>query len=141
MIEAMGNLIKVYQDDYLDIDRYVAIMSVGSEKKDNNLVIEYGEKVMKIQKISSSNAQSPFVELALYEAYIQKENYNRAYDVIKSLDTLELSKENRARQKYLLGNVLSKLWRDAAAQKAYQESIDADKDSAWAQLAKSAKAL
>ena len=96
---------------------------------------------MKIQKISSSNAQSPFVELALYEAYIQKENYNRAYDVIKSLDTLELSKENRARQKYLLGNVLSKLWRDAAAQKAYQESIDADKDSAWAQLAKSAKAL
>ena len=96
---------------------------------------------MKIQQISVSHAQSPFVEFALYEAYIQRENYKRAYEVVKSLDTLELSKENRARQKYLLGNVLTKLWKDEAAQKAYQEAIDADKESAWAQLAKSAKAL
>ncbi len=141
MIEAITNLLKVYKDDYLDIDRYVAIMTVGSDKKDNNLVIEYGEKIMKIQQISVSHAQSPFVEFALYEAYIQRENYTRAYEVVKSLDALELSKENRARQKYLLGNVLSKLWKDEAAQKAYQEAIDADKESAWAQLAKSAKAL
>jgi tetratricopeptide (TPR) repeat protein len=141
MIEAITNLLKVYKDDYLDIDRYVAIMTVGSDKKDNNLVIEYGEKIMKIQQISVSHAQSPFVEFALYEAYIQRENYKRAYEVVKSLDTLELSKENRARQKYLLGNVLTKLWKDEAAQKAYQEAIDADKESAWAQLAKSAKAL
>ncbi|MDD5399734.1 MAG: tetratricopeptide repeat protein [Sulfurimonas sp.] len=139
MIEAITNLIKVYKDDYVDVDRYVAIMVVGSNKKDNNLVIEYGEKIMKIQKISVSHAQSPFVEFALYQAYIDRENYNRAYEVIKSLDTLELNKSDRSRQKYLLGNILTKLWKDKDAQKAYQEAIDADKNSAWAQLAKSAK--
>jgi tetratricopeptide (TPR) repeat protein len=141
MIESITNIIKVYQDDYLDIDRYVAVMTVGSDKKDTNLVIEYGEKIMKIQKSSASHAQSPLVEFALYEAYIHRENYNRAYEVIKSLDDIDLSKENRSRQKYLLGNVLTKLWKDAAAQKAYQDAIEADGNSAWAQLAKSAKAL
>ena len=52
---------------------------------------------------------------------------------------MELDKQTRARQKYLLGSVLSKLWRDEEAQVAYQQSIEADPESAWAKLAKSAK--
>ncbi len=140
-IEAVAKVVNAYGDDYADIDRYVAVMAVGSDKKDNNLVVEYGEKVMKIQRASGSNPQSPFVEFTLYWAYNEKEDYNRALEVIKSLDAIELDKTQKARQKYLLGNVLSKLWRDEEASKAYQEAIDADPTSAWAGLAKSAKAL
>ncbi|PNV82308.1 MAG: flagellar protein [Sulfurimonas sp.] len=141
MIESITELIKAYKDDYRDIERYVAVMAVGSEIKDNNMVIEYGEKIMGIQESSDSHAQSPFVEFALYQAYSDKENYNRALEIIQSLDAVELSKNNRAIQKYLLGTVLEKLWRDDAAQKAYQAAIDAEPGSAWAELAKSAKAL
>lgn len=141
MIESIANIVKIYKEDYLDIDRYVAVMALGANKKDNNLVIEYGEKIMKIQQSSKSNAQSPFVEFALYQAYIDRENYNRALEVIKSLDKLKLNKNERSRQKYLLGSVLAKLWKDEEASKAYQEAIDADKTSAWAGLAKSAKGL
>lgn len=141
MIESIVALTKVYRDDYRDIERYVAVMAVGSDIKDNNLVIEYGEKIMAIQKSSDSYAQSPFVEFALYGAYIEKEDYNRALEVISSLDALELDATQRARQKYLLGSVLEKLWRDDESQKAYQEAIDAAPESAWAELAKSAKAI
>jgi tetratricopeptide (TPR) repeat protein len=141
MIESINTVVKVYQNDYLDIDRYVAVMAVGSNKKDNNLVIEYGEKVMNIQKTSASRPQSPFVEFTLYQAYIEKENYNKALDAIKLLNTFELNKNQRARQKYLLGSVLEKLWKDEEASKAYQEAINADPASAWAKLAKSAKGL
>ncbi|MGE4396898.1 MAG: flagellar protein [Sulfurimonas sp.] len=141
MIESIVALTKVYRDDYRDIERYVAVMAVGSDIKDNNLVIEYGEKIMAIQQSSDSYAQSPFVEFALYGAYIEKEDYNRALEVISSLDALELDATQRARQKYLLGSVLEKLWRDDASQKAYQEAIDAAPESAWAELAKSAKAI
>ncbi len=141
MIESIVALTKVYRDDYRDIERYVAVMAVGSDIKDNNLVIEYGEKIMAIQKSSDSYAQSPFVEFALYGAYIEKEDYNRALEVISSLDALELDATQRARQKYLLGSVLEKLWRDDESQKAYQEAIDAAPESAWAELAKSAKAM
>lgn len=141
MVESMVHVIKEFGEDIVDIDRYVSMISVGSNKKDNNLVIEFGEKIMKIQKSSASNAQSPFVEFTLYQAYLDKENYNKALEVIKSLDDVELNKSDRARQKYLLGNVLSKLWKDTAAQKAYQEAMEADPTSAWAALAKSAKAL
>jgi len=141
IIESIANVLENYGEDYVDIDRYAAVMGVGSTKKDNNLIIKYGEKVLKIQKSSASHPQSPFVEFALYEAYMQKQEFTKALDVIKMLDTVELDKNQRSRQKYLLGNVLAKLWRDADAGKAYQDSIDADPKSAWAGLAKSAKEL
>ena len=141
MISAIVNVQKVYGLDYKDLDRYALVMSIGSEKKDDNIVIEYGSEVMKIQISSASNPQSPFVEFTLYQSYTNRQNYNQALEVIKSLDTVELNKSDRARQKYLLGTIYSKLWRDEEAMKAYQDSIDADSTSAWAKLAQGAKEI
>ncbi len=114
-------------------------MAIGSDRRDDNLVLKYGHEVMKIQKNSDSYAQSPFVEFALYQAYINRENYNKALETIKSLDIVELSKRDRSSQKYLLGSTYEKLWRGDEAQVAYQESIKADASSAWAKLAEGAK--
>ncbi|MCD6189969.1 MAG: flagellar protein [Sulfurimonas sp.] len=141
MISAIVDVQKVYGLDYKDLDRYASVMSIGSDKKDDNIVIEYGGEVMKIQTSSSSHPQSPFVEFTLYQSFTNIQNYNKALEVIKSLDTVELSKSDRSRQKYLLGTVYSKLWRDEEATKAYQESIDADSTSAWAKLAQGAKEI
>jgi tetratricopeptide (TPR) repeat protein len=141
MIVSIAEIEKVYKLDYKDLDRYVAVMTVGSERKDSNLVIEYGEKVVKIQNQSDSYPQSPFVEFTLYQAYLDKDRNNDALDIIKSLDNRKLKSVDRARQKYLLGSILEKLWRDDDAQIAYQEAIDADKDSAWAKLAEGAKGI
>ncbi len=141
MLSAIVDVQKVFGLDYRDIDRYASVMAIGNDKKDDNIVIKYGSEVMKIQTSSSSNPQSPFVEFTLYQAYINIQNYNKALEVIKSLDSVELSKSDRARQKYLLGTVYSKLWRDEEAMKAYQESIDADSTSAWAKLAQTAKEI
>ena len=58
---------------------------------------------------------------------------------MKSLDSVEIKKSDRARQKYLLGSIYEKLWRDEEAQKSYEEAIEADSSSAWAKLAKGAK--
>ncbi len=141
MIESMAKIVEIYGENYLDSDRYTAMMTAGGNIKDTNLVIAYGEKILRIQKSSGSLAQTPFVEFALYEAYTQKGEHAKALDVIKILDTVELNKNQRARQKYLLGSVLAKLWRDTESDKAYQEAINADPASAWAGLAKSAKGL
>jgi len=141
MISAIVNVQKVYGLDYKDLDRYASVMAIGSDKKDDNIVIEYGGEVMKIQTSSSSNPQSPFVEFTLYQSFTNIQNYNKALEVIKSLDAVELNKSDRARQKYLLGTVYNKLWRDEEATKAYQESIDADSTSAWAKLAQGAKEI
>lgn len=141
MIDAMADIERVYNQDYIDIERYITVMSVGSDKKDSNLVIEYAKKVIDIQKASDSYAQSPFVEFTLYQAYIDIEDNNKALEVIKSLDERELDGAKRSRQKYLLGSVYDKLWRDDEAKQAYQEAIDADKSSAWAKLAEGAKSI
>ncbi|MDQ7046052.1 MAG: flagellar protein [Sulfurimonas sp.] len=129
---------KIFGKDYKDIERYIAVMTMGERSKDDNVVIKYGEEVVKIQNSSSSYAQSPFVEFTLYQAYLNKEELDKALKIIESLNTLELKKEIRARQKYLLATILEKLWRGEEAAIAYQEAIDADAASAWADLAKSA---
>ncbi|WP_373000718.1 tol-pal system YbgF family protein [Sulfurimonas sp.] len=139
MIESLASVQKVFGASYKDIERYIYVMAIGSDRNDDNLVLKYGNEVMKIQKSSNSYAQSPFVEFALYQAYINKEDFNKALEIIKSLDTVELSKGDRSRQKYLLGAIYEKLWRGEEAQVAYQESIDADAASAWAKLAEGAK--
>ncbi len=126
---------------YKDIDRYADVMTIGSEIKDNNIVIKYGQKIMKIQKESNSNPQSPFVEFTLYQAYLSKEDYNKALDIILSLDKIDLKKTTRSRQKYLLGTIYTRLWRDDEATQAYNESIKADENSSWAKLSKSAMEL
>ncbi|MEN4052742.1 MULTISPECIES: tetratricopeptide repeat protein [Sulfurimonas] len=138
MIDAMAKIEEVFGFDYKDIDRYVAMVSLGSELKDDNMIIKYASKVMDIQNRSQAHAQTPYIEFALYSAYMNKNEFNKAYKVIASLNSVNLTNKQRARQKYLLGMVLSKLWRDEDATKAYSEAIEADPNSAWAKLAKSA---
>lgn len=141
LITIMAKIEEIYGLTYKDIERYVSMLSIGSSTKDDNMVIKYAQKVVDIQNKSDSYAQSPYVEFALYQAYMNIENYYKAADTIESLNTIKLSKKERARQKYLLATVQSKLWRDADARKSYEESIEADPDSAWAELAKSALQL
>ncbi len=141
MINAIAKIETFYGLDYLDIERYVSMMSVGSKRKDNNLIINYASKVMDIQKSSNSSAQSPYVEFTLYQAYVEIEDYSKALGVISSLDSIVLSKTVRSRQKYLLGTIYAKMWRDDDAKLAYKESIEADSSSAWAELAKSAMGI
>jgi len=138
MITAMADIEDKFGLTYKDIERYIAVMSIGSDRKDDNMVIKYGSKVMQIQKSSKSTAQSPYVEFTLYQSYTNLEDFTKALDVIEGLDNITLKKKDRARQKYLLGTVLNKLWRDDEAKIAYEEAIKADADSAWAKLAKSA---
>ena len=138
LIDSMIEIQEIFGRDYKDIERYVEVMSIGNKNKDDNIVTKYGEEVMKIQNASSSYAQSPFVEFTLYQTYINLEELDKALKIIKSLDTVELNNSDRARQKYLLGTVYSKLWRESDATQAYTEAIKADPDSAWAKLAKSA---
>ena len=139
LLDVMMEIQNIFGSDYRDIERYVEIMSIGNKNKDNTLVIKYGEEVMKMQEESSSYSQSPFVEFTLYQTYLDLKDLEKALNVVKSLDTVELNKLDRARQKYLLGTIYSKLWREADAIKAYDEAIEANPDSAWAKLAKSAK--
>ena len=138
MISSMIEIENIYKLDYIDIERYVTMISIGSQIRDNNLVIDYAKKVMSIQTKSDSYTQSPFVEFTLYQSYIDKEKYNDALLVIKSLNNIELSNSKRARQKYLLGSVYDRLWQDDNAKEAYKKAIEVDENSAWAKLAQSA---
>jgi tetratricopeptide (TPR) repeat protein len=139
MLNLINKIQKVFGLSYKDLDRYVAMVSLGSQTGDDTMVIKYGKEALKIQQNSDSHAQSPFLEFTLYQAYNKQEKYNKALEIIKLLDTVKLTPEERSRQKYLLGTVLSKLWKDKEAKKAFEAAIKADPNSPWASLAKSAK--
>lgn len=141
MIEMMTNISDIYGTDFKDIERYVQMTTLGTTLKDDNIIITYAQKVMDLQRETSSYSQSPYIEFALYQAYLNKDNITGAMDTLYSLDDKELSKEQRARQKYLLGSLLQKQWRYDEAKEEFNKSIAADKDSAWAKLAVDAMKL
>ncbi|WP_373071526.1 tetratricopeptide repeat protein [Sulfurimonas sp.] len=139
MLNAVTDLEKVYGINHKDIERYVSVIGIGVDKKDNILIIKYAKDVIELQNSSKTYTQSPYVEFSLYEAYVDIEEFNKALEVIESLETIDLKPKDRVRQKYLLGSIYSKLWRDSEAIEAYNEVIKLDPNSAWAELAKSAK--
>lgn len=139
MIKSIIRLQKVFGLDYKDIERYIAVMNVGSQKKDSNIVIKYARDIMKLQERSKTYVQSPFVEFSVFESFMEKEDYNEALKIIKSLDSIELKSNDKARQQYLLGSVYTKLWRDKEAIAAFDEVVKLDPTSSWASLAKDAK--
>ncbi len=138
MIKAIMDIEKRFGVNYKDLDRFVSVMTIGFDNKDNNLLIKYGSYAMEIQTKAKAFPQSPLVEFTLYQVYMEMEDFNKALETIKSLDGVSIDKTQRARQKYLLGTVYSKLWRDEDAKKAYKESMEAEPTSPWGKLAKSA---
>lgn len=141
MIESILKVDEIFNSSYEDLARFAAVVNLASIKNDDSLVITYATKVMQIQKNSTTKPYSPSVEFALYDAYVNKKEYKNALEVIVSLDELELDKKDRSKQKYLLGNIYTKLWRDPEAKVAYDEAIKADEASPWAKLAKEANKL
>jgi tetratricopeptide (TPR) repeat protein len=138
MMQVMAKIEELFGINYKDISRYVAMISLGRDRGDDNMVIKYAKAVMKLQKAAKSYLQSPYIEFSLYDAYMDKKEYNKALSALHSLGRVALNKTQKAQAEYLKGVVLSKLWRDAAAKQAYKAAIKADPNSAWAKLAKSA---
>ena len=139
MVKTIQKIEELFGLDYKDINRYVDMVNVGVNQKDDNLIIKYGKKLYDLQNRIHSYAESPFIEFALYQAYMSKKMYKQSLQVIQSLiKNVTLPPEDRSRAKYLEGIVLEKLWKDTEAIKAYKKAIEADKNSAWAKLAQSA---
>ena len=138
MIEAITTIEKVFGLDFDDIDRYAQMVALGNRKKDDVMVENYAKKVIYLQEKKASYSQTPYVEFSLADALVKLNKNNEAIEVLKSLDEREISSEKRARQKYLLGSLLQKSAKTLAAKEAYQQSIEADKESAWGQLAQDA---
>ena len=141
MIKMIAIIEKQFPQSYKDLDRYTAMVGIGEAKKDDTLIIKYATKALAIEQKAKAYPQSPYLEFTLYGAYMNKGEFEKALDVIERLDSFDLAQKQRARQKYLLGNVYSKLWRDDEATQAYKAAIKADPTSAWADLAKSAMKL
>lgn len=142
---AMVKYIKGCEDafgsDFKDIERYSQMVLLGLKKKDNVMVQNYANKVMALQKRTATTTQSPFIEFTLAQVLIDQEKNKEALEVLKGLNTLKLTPERRSRQQYLIGSLAMKIGNKREARTAFNESIKADKKSAWGKLAKDALGL
>jgi tetratricopeptide (TPR) repeat protein len=135
MIAMMTKIVDAFGENFKDIERYTQMMGLGARMKDDNIIITYGEKVMNLQRKTSTYTQSPYAEFTTYQAYMNKGNSAKALDILFSLDKRALSKEQRARQKYLLGSLLQKKGKNSEAKAQFKKSVEASKESPWAKLA------
>jgi tetratricopeptide (TPR) repeat protein len=141
MIEGIKNIENVFGLDYQDIERYVQMIALGNRKKDDVMIENFAKKVIYLQEKKHAFSQSPYVEFALSDALVKLNKNSEAIEIIKSLDDRNISNAQRSRQKYMLGSMLQKSSKIAAAKEAYEQSMQADATSAWSALAKDALEL
>lgn len=141
MIDIMTKIMGLYGESFKDIERYVQMINLGSQLKDDNIIITYGNRVMELQRKTATYTQTPYVEFTTYQSYMNKNDLTRSLDTLYSLDKRALTKDQRARQKYLLGALLQKKGRTIEAKAQLKQAIAAQKDSPWAKLAQDALKL
>jgi predicted negative regulator of RcsB-dependent stress response len=105
------------------------------------MVQSYSNKVMALQKRTSTYTQSPFIEFTLAQSLMNQEKNKEALDVLKTLNDRKLSSETKSRQHYLIGSLAMKMGRNSEAKSAFNASIKANPASAWGKLAKDALGL
>ncbi len=141
MITAIKRIETAFGVAHADVERFTQMVTLGQREKDELLIENYASKVMTLQEKSKSYTQSPYIEFTLYDALVKLNKEAKALKVLTSLDARELTTEKRARQKYLMGALLQKAKKMDAAKTAFEQSKEADAESAWGKLAADALAL
>lgn len=141
MIRHIKSIEAAYPNDFKDIERYTQMVSLGLKRKDESMTQTYARKVMALQERTKTYTQSPYIEFTLSQSYQNVGKDGDALKVLRSLNTKKLLNEKRSRQQYLIGAIEQKLGNKRQARAAFDESIKADKNSAWGKLAKDALAL
>lgn len=141
MIGSISEIEKAFGLVYKDSERYAQMVTLAQNRKDDQMVVNFAMKVMQLQKKIGAYTQTPYVEFTLAQAYINLAKEREALKVLESLNDRNLNSEKRSRQKYQLGSLYQKLSQEDAAKTAYEESIKADENSAWAKLSKDTLAL
>ena len=141
MIRHIKAIESVFPTDFKDVERYTKMVALGLSRKDESMVQNYARKVMALQQRTKTYTQSPYIEFTLAQSLQNVGKDAEALKVLKSLDGRKLSGERRSRQQYLIGAIAQSLGQKNQARAAFDASIKADKNSAWAKLAKDALGL
>ena len=126
---------------YDDIELYVSMIKLGLKEKDDIIIEVYANKVMSLQEKTESYTQSPFVEFAALQILKTQKKDKEQLALLKKLAKLELKAKDRSRVQYMFGSLLMKEGKESEAKSAFEESIKADENSAWAGLSKDALEL
>lgn len=141
MVKYIKGCESAFGADFNDIERYSQMVSLGLKRKDDVMVQSYANKVMALQKRTSTTTQSPFIEFTLSQSLMNQEKNKEALSILKGLNTLKMNPEKKSRQQYLIGSLAMKMENKSEAKAAFNASIKADKTSAWGKLAKDALGL
>jgi len=141
MVKYIKGCEEAFPNDFNDIERYSQMVSLGLKRKDDVMVQSYANKVMALQKRTSTTTQSPFIEFTLAQVLMNQDKNKEALGVLKGLNTLKMNPEKKSRQQYLIGSLAMKMGNSTEAKAAFNACIKADKTSAWGKLAKDALGL
>jgi len=136
MFSSIKAIEKKFGLDFKDIERYSKMVSLGLKLKDNNIILLYGKKVIALQKKTHTFTQSPFIDFTLYNVYKDEGKYSKALSALLNIENASLKKEDKSRLFYLIASTYQKLKNSKKAKEYYKKSIQADKNSAWANLSK-----
>ena len=136
IMELVNVVSQKFPTSYQNIEPYVSMLKIARRTKDDVMIENFANKIIKLQERTKSYTQTPFVEFTYVSSLKALKKHTKAIKILKVLIKRELKPSEYARAYYLLGALYQKTEQKNKAKQAYEKSAKSDPKSSWGNIAK-----
>ena len=130
-IEVAKLLEKENPSKLTNADVFAEILKKAKDSRDDLLLTQYAQKIIKLQNRYKSYVYTPSVELSLIEALERLKKTKDALGVAKDLLSKKITPQQKTRAYYNAGELSMKLNQNSEAKKYFQECVKIKEKSSW----------
>jgi len=112
-------------------DVFAEILKKAKDSRDDLLLTNYAQKIIKLQNRYKSYVYTPAVELSLIEALQRLRKTKDALAIAKGLLSKKITPQQKTRAYYNAGELSMKLNQNSEAKKYFQECVKIKEKSSW----------
>ncbi len=137
LIELAGEIEDEFKGDFKNIDVFKDMISIGSKRDDDILIVTYAKKIIDLQNRFNSFIESPQIELLYIQSLMDLNKLNEIIKFSKNI-TQKFDDKSQIRLNYLLGVTYQKLNNEKEAKRKFNECVDIKVTSSWKKLCEGA---
>jgi tetratricopeptide (TPR) repeat protein len=134
MLMEVNKIEKIFPNDIRNVDLFMKVLRYAKNKKDDLLIANYAEKIIKLQKLHKIDHYSPMVEIDYINALKRLKQYAKALKEDLKLLYIKLNDKQRANVLYIAGELSLKLDKPKEAKEFFIKCGEIVEDSAWQRL-------
>ena len=134
MLREVKKIERVFSNDIRNVDLFSRVLRYAKNRKDDLLIVNYAQKLIKLQKLHKIKDYTPIVELDYINALKRLKRYDKALKVDINLLYKKLNDVQRANVLYIAGELSLKTNKQKEAREFFIKCGNIVEDSSWQRL-------